>query len=144
MESPSQKDINDVISFQLHCNELLQLPTVKPFSRGKISVTECAISTILSLVSHEKPAHSTNQAGLFDYILNRENQVNRLAIYHERRFNKLGYSAESILQSLPFIRMLINKTHLSNQHVEVVKLLLYSEFLVTELNLRHFLTLLTR
>ena len=62
-------------------------PSVKPFLRGKKSVTECAISSILSLVSHEKSAHSTNQADLFDYILNRENQVNRLAIYHERRFH---------------------------------------------------------
>ena len=74
----------------------------------------------------------TVQAGLFDYILNRENQINHLAIYHKRRFTKLGYSAASILQSLPFIRMLINETHLSNQHVEVVKLLFDSEFLVIE------------
>ena len=115
-------------------------PSVKPFLRGKKSITECAISSILSLVSHEKSAHSTNQADLFDYILNRENQVNRLAIYHERRFTKLGYSASSILQSLPFIRMLINETHLSNQHVEVVKLLLDSEFLMTELEALSYFT----
>ena len=72
-------------------------PSVKPFLRGKKSITECAISSILSLVSHEKSAHSTNQADLFDYILNRENQVKHLGIYHERRFTKLGYSAASIL-----------------------------------------------
>ena len=36
--------------------------------------------------------------------------------------------------------MLINETHLSNQHVEVVKLLLESEFLVTELEALSFFT----
>ena len=45
-----------------------------------------------------------------------------------RKKSKLGYSASSILQSLRFICILINETHLSNQHVEVVKLLLDSEF----------------
>ena len=114
--------------------------SVKPFLQGKKSLTECAISSILSLVSHEKSAHSTNQADLFDYILNRENQVNRLAIYHEHRFTKLGYSATSILQSLPFICMLINETPLSNQHVAVVKLLLDSEFIVTELEALSYFT----
>ena len=36
--------------------------------------------------------------------------------------------------------MLINETHLSNQHVEVVKLLLDFEFLVTELEALSFFT----
>ena len=78
-------------------------------------------------------AYSTNQADPYNYILNRENQVNRLAIYHDRRFTKLWYSAASVLQSLPFICMLLNETHLSKQHKEVVKQLLDSEFLVNEL-----------
>ena len=69
-------------------------------------------------------------------ILNRENQANYLAIYHKHRFTKLGYSVASILQSLQFI----NETHLSNQHVEVVKLLLDSEFLVTELEALTYFT----
>ena len=92
------------------------------------------------MVSHENSAYSTNQADLFDYISNRENQVKLYSIYHERRFTKHGYSAASILQSLPFLRMLINETHLSNQHVEVVKLLLDSEFLATELETLSFIT----
>ena len=36
--------------------------------------------------------------------------------------------------------MLINETHLSNQHVEVVRLLLDSEFLITELKVLAYFT----
>ena len=61
-------------------------------------------------------------------------------IYHEHRFTKPRYSTSSILQSLRFICMLINKTHLSNQHVEVVKLLLDTEFLMTELEALSYFT----
>ena len=90
-------------------------PGVKSFLRGKTTVVECAITSILNLVSHEKSARSSNQADLFDFILPRENQVEHIAMYHERRFNKLDYSAGSIIQSLPYLRMLlINETHLSN------------------------------
>ena len=69
---------------------------------------ECAIASVLSLVSHEKSAHSTNQAELFDHILLQEQQVKHIAMYYERQFTKLEYSTASIL------------TH-------------YLEFLITEL-----------
>ena len=83
-------------------------PAVKSFICGKTSVDEAAITSILSLVSHDKSAHSTNQANLFDYIVQREGQVKHMAMYYERKFTKLGYSAASILQSLPYLRMLLN------------------------------------
>ena len=91
------------------------------------------------MVSQKKSAHSTNQAIVFD-IFNRENQAKHLAIYHGHRFTKLGYSSASILQSLQYLQLLINETHLSNQHVEVVKLLLDSEFLFTELEALSYFT----
>ena len=84
--------------------------------------------------------HSTNQAALFDFIIQRENQIKRILMYSERRFTKLGYSAASILQSIPYLRMLLNETHLNNQHVEIVRLLLDSVFLLTELELLAFFT----
>ena len=112
---------------------------MKSFLRGKTTVVEAAITSILSLVSHDKSAHSTNQADLFDYILQREGQVKHIAMYYYCRFTKLGYSAASILQSLPYLYMLLNESHLSNQHIEIVRMSLDSEFLITELQvLAHF------
>ena len=54
-------------------------------------------------------------------------------MYYKCRFTKLGYSAAFILQSLPYLYMLPNESHLSNQHTEIVQMFLNSEFLITEL-----------
>ena len=113
-------------------------PAVRSFLRGK-SIVECAMNSILSLVSHNKSANSTNQADLFDHILQREGQVKHLAMYYER-FTKLGYSAASILEAMPYLRMLLDETHLSNQHVEIVRMFLDSEFLITELSVHAYFT----
>ncbi|CAB4057870.1 unnamed protein product [Lepeophtheirus salmonis] len=91
-------------------------------------VVECAIKSILNLASHQKSARSYNQADLFDFILQIENQVKYIPMYHEQRFTKLGYCGGSIIKSLPYLRMLLNETHLSNQHVEIVRLLPNTEF----------------
>ena len=117
-------------------------PTVKLFLRVKQSVTECAISSILSLVSHENSAYSTNQADLFDYILNRQNQVKHHTIYHEPRFTKLWYSAVSILERLPFLWMLFNETHLRTGMCKLSNYCSIINFL--PLHLKHFLYLPTR
>ena len=61
-------------------------------------------------------------------------------LYNERRFTKLGYSAASILRALPNLRMLLNETHLSNQHVEIAPLFLDSEFFITELSVLAYFT----
>ena len=115
-------------------------PAVKSFLRGKTSVVEAAITSILSLVSHDKSAHSTHHANLFDYILQREGQVKHIAMYYECRFTKLGYSAASILQSLPYLFVLLNKPHLSNQHIEIVRMFLNSVFLITKLQVLAYFT----
>ena len=130
------------IEKQLKFREKLEAinPAVRLFLRGKISVVECAINSILSLVSHDKSANSTNQADLFDYILQREGQVKHIAMYYERRFTKLGYSAASVLQSLPYLRMLLDESHLSNQHIEIVRMFLDSEFIITELHVLAYFT----
>ena len=88
---------------------------------------------VSNFVSHDKSSSSTNQAELFDHILQRENKVKHLSLYHERRFTKLGYSCASILDALPYIQMVLNETNLSNLHTEIVQLFLDSELLVTEL-----------
>jgi hypothetical protein len=129
------------IEKQLKFREKLEAinPAVRSFLRGT-SVVECAINSILSLVSHDKSANSTNQADLFDHILQREGQVKHIAMYYERRFTKLGYSAASILQSLPYLRMLLDESHLSNQHIEIVRMFMDSEFLITELHVLAYFT----
>ena len=127
---------------ELEFREKLQTmnPAVKSFLCGKTSAVEAAITSILSLVNHDKSAHSTSQANLFDYILQRENQVKHIAMYYERRFTKLGYSAASILQLLPYLCMLLNESYLSNQHIEIVRMFLDSEFLITELQVLAYFT----
>ena len=79
-----------------------------------------AIKTIINFVSHDKSVTSMNQAALFDHILKRENKVKHILLYQERRFTELGYSGASILDALPYIRMVANETHLNNQHVEII------------------------
>ena len=83
----------------------------------------------------------TKQNSLTIIIIQRENQVKHMNLYNERRFTKLGYSAAAILQALPYLCMLLNETHLSNQHVEIVQLFLDSEFFITEFSVLTYFTL---
>ena len=94
----------------------------------------------MNLISHDKSASFTNQADLFDFILQREIQVKHISLYQERRFTKLGCSAASILDALFYPRMLLNESHLTNQHIEIVCMFLDSEFFITELSLLAFFT----
>ena len=108
-------------------------PGVKSFLPGEKSVVLCAIKSILNFVSHNKSSSSTNQADLFDYVLQRENKIKDLSLYQQRRFTKLGYSCASILDALPYIQMVLDGTNFSNLHTEIVQLFLDSELLATEL-----------
>ena len=94
----------------------------------------CGIKSILNLISHDKSASSTNQADLFDFVLQCENQVKHVSLYQECRFTKLGYSAASILDALPYLHMLLNESYLTNQHIEIVRMFLDSEFFITKLS----------
>ena len=105
----------------------------KSFLRREQSVAVCGLKSILNVVSHDKSASSANQVDLFDFILQWENQVKHMSLYRERRFTRLSYSAASILNAPPYQRMLLNETHLSNQHVEIVRMFLDSKFFITEL-----------
>ena len=117
-----------------------QNPNLKSFLRGEKSVALCAIKSILSFVSHDKSTSSTNQAELFDDVLQREGKVKHLSLYQERRFTKLGYSCASILDALPYIQMVLNETHLTNQHTDIVQLFVDSELLITELHCLAYFT----
>ena len=88
--------------------------------------------------SHDKSAASTNQAELFDYILDREGKIRHLSLHQS--ITKLGYSCTSILDAFPYIQMVLNGTHLSKQHTELVKMFLDSELLLTELSCLSYFT----
>ena len=115
-------------------------PATISFLRGEKSIALAGIKSISSFVSHDKSAASTNQADLFDFVLEREGKVKHLSLYKERRFTKLDYSCASILDAFPYLEMVINRTHLSNQHVDMVRLLLDSEFFLSELNVLAYFT----
>ena len=85
-------------------------PGVKSFLLAEKSVAICGIKSIVNLFSHEKSASFTNQADLFDFILQKENQVKHISLYQERRFTKLAYTAASILDAMPYLQMLVNKS----------------------------------
>ena len=99
-------------------------PRLKSFLHG--------IKSILNLITHDKSASSTNQADLY-FILQRENLVKHISLYQERRLTKLGYTAVSILDVMPHLQMLVNKSHLANQHTEIVHMFLDCEFFITKL-----------
>ena len=111
VEALSRSNINVLANHEnsLKFREALESinPGVKSFPRGEQSVFLCAIKSILNFVGHDKSSSSTNQAELFDYVLQRENKVQHLPLYQERRFTKLGYSYASILDALPYIQMVL-------------------------------------
>ena len=68
-------EVLSTIENQLHFREKLESinPPVRSFLRGEKCVAVYGIKSILNLISHDKSASSTNQADLFDFILQRKN-----------------------------------------------------------------------
>ena len=99
----SNIEVLSKIENQLNFREKLESInlSIRYFLRGEKCVAVCGIKSILNLISHDKSASSTNQADLFDFVLQCENQVKHVSLYQECRFTKLGYSAASILDALP-------------------------------------------
>ena len=64
--------------------------------------------------------------------------VKHKSLYQERRFTKLGYSSASILDALPYLRVLLNESHLTNQYMEIVRMFVDSVFFITELSVLAF------
>ena len=95
VEALDRSNINALANLEesLKFREALEsiTPGVMSFLRGEKSVVLCAIKSILNIVSHNNSSSSTNQAELFDYVLQRENKVKHLSFYQEHRFTKLQY-----------------------------------------------------
>ena len=63
-----------------------------------------------------------------------------MARYHERSFTKLGYSAASIINALPYLKMFVKESPLSYQHIQAVSMFLDSELFKTELAVLAYFT----
>lgn len=63
-------------------------PEAKSFIYGEKSVVICGIKSILNLISHDKSTSSTNQADLFHFILQRENQVKHHFVVPGKKIHK--------------------------------------------------------
>ena len=74
-------------------------PALRSFFRGEKAVVVAGIKCLLNLVTHEKSATATNIADEFDFIVERENQVKHITLYHERRFFKLGYVCAALIDA---------------------------------------------
>ena len=122
---------------QLNFREKLESvnPSVRSFLCGEKCVADCGIKSILNLISHNKSASFTNQADLFDFILQPENQVKHISLYQESRFPKLGSSAASILDAFSYLCMLLNESHLTNQHMQIVCMFLDSEIQIISVSI---------
>ena len=115
-------------------------PALKPFFRGKKAVVVADIQAILKLVSYDKSGNSSSLAEEFDFTIEREGAVKHMSLYHERRFTKLGYSAASILQALPLLQSLLEKTWKSNLLVQACKICLDYELFLTQFQLLAYFT----
>lgn len=67
---------------------------------------------------------SANKAILFDYVQERENEIEHISLQQTTRFTKLIYSCLYILDDLLYIRTIAIDIHLHNQHVEMMQVLL--------------------
>ena len=115
-------------------------PALRSFFRGEKAVVVAGIKCLLNLVTHEKSATATNIADEFDFIVERENQVKHITLYHERRFCKLGYVCAALIDASPMLQMLLTETAMSNLHIESSKLYLECEFFFTELTVLAYFT----
>ena len=93
-------------------------PSMKSFFRGQRAIVVAGIKCILNLITHKKSVNATNIAHEFDHIVEREGEVKHIALYHERRFCKLGYVCASIVNALPLLQMMLNETSQANLHIE--------------------------
>ena len=108
-------------------------PNLKSFFRGKKTVVESGIEALLALIMHDKSAKSCSQANLFDRIYEKENVVQRIFLYQQRRFAKLGKAAASLLEALTIIKKVPDETYNNNLLIEACRLYIESKLFITEL-----------
>ena len=87
----------------------------------------CGIKCLTNLVSNEKSSSSTSPLDEFNDIVNRLSGHEYIALYHERRFTKLGYTSQVVLDSLDIFQMLLLETSKTNLHVQASNIYLDSE-----------------
>ena len=64
------------------------------------------------------------EAAEFDMILEKSGVHNSFSLYKEKRFKTLGYQAGAIIDCLPYLKNLLDETHLNNLLVCACKIYL--------------------
>ena len=96
------------------------MPFLKSFiSKGLI---QAVIEAIGKLISND--GHSTSLYAEFEQVLNKVGKPKKLALYKERRFGLLGYSAAALLHHICDITETLSDTGASNQLVQACRLYL--------------------
>jgi hypothetical protein len=115
-------------------------PDLKSFIKGATSVAENGIRTITKLVAHDNSGSSVSLAEEFDYIIEREETVKHISLYHQRRWAQLGLTAASIIEAHPYLVMLVEESAAQNLLAESSRMYLSSEFFLTELQVLAYFT----
>ena len=97
---------------------------VMPFLKSFISkgLIQAVIEAIGKLISND--GHSTSLYAEFEQVLNKVGKPKKLALYKERRFGLLGYSAAALLHHICDITETLSDTGASNQLVQACRLYL--------------------
>lgn len=66
--------------------------------------------------------------------------MKHIPLSQERRFTKTWYFTACILDVPPHLRMLTNESRIVNQHIEIERIFLDSEFFITELSVLAYFT----
>lgn len=93
-------------------------PKLKSFFRGRKTVVECGIEAPLKLITHDNSVNSCSLADLFDFISERDGITERIFLYQQRRFAKLGKAARSVLQALDILQKVVDEAENFNQLTE--------------------------
>ena len=115
-------------------------PSLRSFFRGRPAVVVAGIVALLKLITHDKSAASTSLADEFDLLCESEGVVKHMALYHERRFTKLGYACASLVKAMPLLRKLVAETTRKNLLVKACNLYLECEVFETELRVLAYFT----
>ena len=102
-------------------------PSLRPFLRGSKTVAVAGIKCLTNLVSNEKSPSSTSLLDEFNHIVERDHCTKSIALYHERRFTKLGYTSLVLLDALSILQKVVNETSHNNLHVQASQMYLDSQ-----------------
>ena len=115
-------------------------PRLASFLNMKKCVATAALEGFLKLVAPDHSAKSCSLASLMDLVLEEDGVTKSFALYLERRFTKLGYSAGSVVDCIPQFEKVLERTHLNNLLVEACRLYISNDYIIAALRCLSFFT----